>query len=236
MSSDWLPSKRTEQLAMAKTWLHVLKEEGMGSGWGVLDSEMVELKNFTEYADELLTKATATERNSVTTARCNEAFHQLTVLMRDIRKRRFFVPPLSDPDLINLGLHPRDDIRTPIADPTGQAVGTITYPGPHLLMVHLKPLEGTLIDHRADHGYRIYFGVMPAGGASVDEATGHLRYLMKEAVSGEDLPHSKFTRRSKVLMEFAADDSGKSAFFAIRFENAKGGKGPWGPVFKAVIP
>ncbi|MCL1911731.1 MAG: hypothetical protein FWG13_05960 [Leptospirales bacterium] len=100
----------------------------------------------------------------------------------------------------------------------------------------MKPLEGTLVDARADHGYRIYFGVMPQGGASVEEAAGTMRYLMKVTVSGEELPHSKFSRRRKVLMELPPEDSGKAAYFAIRFENAKGGKGPWGPVFHAIIP
>jgi hypothetical protein len=58
----------------------------------------------------------------------------------------------------------------------------------------------------------------------------------ERAVTGADLPHSQFTRRRRVLMEFPAEDSGKTAYFAIRFENAKGGKGPWGPVFSAIIP
>jgi len=63
-----------------------------------------------------------------------------------------------------------------------------------------------------------------------------MRYLMKAAVTGEDLPHSQFTRRRKILMEFPAEDSGKTVFYSVRFENAKGGKGPWGPVFSAIIP
>jgi hypothetical protein len=37
-------------------------------------------------------------------------------------------------------------------------------------------------------------------------------------------------------MEFPPEDSGKTAYFSIRLENAKGGKGPWGTVFSAVIP
>jgi hypothetical protein len=31
-------------------------------------------------------------------------------------------------------------------------------------------------------------------------------------------------------------DSGKTAYFCIRYENAKGDTGDWGPVFSAVIP
>jgi hypothetical protein len=234
MTADWLPHKRTEQLAMAKTWITVLTAKG--TQWQVTEAETGELGDLAEDAENWLTKAMSADRNAVITAQCNETFGKLTAFMRNLRNRRFFVPPLSDPDLVYLGLRPKDTIRTPVPDPTGQAEADITYPGPHLLMLHLKPIEGTLIDPRADHGYRIYFGILPAGGGNVEEAAGPMRYLMKAAVTGTDLPHSQFSRRRKVLMEFPAEDSGKTAYFSIRFENAKGGKGPWGPVFSAIIP
>jgi hypothetical protein len=54
--------------------------------------------------------------------------------------------------------------------------------------------------------------------------------------AGEDLPHSKFTRRKKERFDFPAEDSGKTAYFCVRYENAKGESGPWGPMFSAVIP
>ena len=30
--------------------------------------------------------------------------------------------------------------------------------------------------------------------------------------------------------------SGKTVYFCVRYENAKGEPGPWGPIFSAVIP
>jgi hypothetical protein len=77
---------------------------------------------------------------------------------------------------------------------------------------------------------------MPPGGATLEEAAGDNRYLTKAAVTGDELPHSRFTRRRRIVIEFNAADSGKTVYFSIRFENAKGDKGPWGPVFSAVIP
>jgi len=35
--SDWLPSKRTERLAMAKTWSAMLTASGLS--WGILEGE-----------------------------------------------------------------------------------------------------------------------------------------------------------------------------------------------------
>jgi hypothetical protein len=156
--------------------------------------------------------------------------------MRLIKDRCLKQPPLTDANMVAFGLKPKDTVRTRVAVPAGQAEADVTYPGPHLLMLHIKPLSGTAIDPRADHGYRIYYGIMPPGGATVEQATGHSRYLMKAPVSGEDLPHSQFTRRRRETMVLSPADSGKTAHFCIRFENSKGEAGPWGPLFSAVIP
>ncbi|MDR2260454.1 MAG: RHS repeat protein [Azoarcus sp.] len=37
-------------------------------------------------------------------------------------------------------------------------------------------------------------------------------------------------------MDFAQEESGKTIYFCVRYENAKGEPGPWGPIFSAVIP
>ena len=234
MSTDWLPGKRGLQLAMAKTWVSVLEE--MDEKWKIPAIEKTALRECLEYAEVLIARAMAQDRNPIITSRCNEAFKKFIREMRRIKNHYFLDPPLIESDFVSLGLRPRDTIKTPIPTPTGQAIAEVSYPGVGLLTLHLKPVEGTIHNKRAEHGYRIYFGIMPAGGASVEDAAGLDHYLMKPAVTGDQLPHSKFSRRSKVLLEFSAKDSGKTVFFSIRFENAKGDQGPWGPVFSAVIP
>jgi hypothetical protein len=52
--------------------------------------------------------------------------------------------------------------------------------------------------------------------------TGTKRELVKAPVSGDELPYSRFTRRKKELFDFPAEDSGKTVYFCIRYENAKG--------------
>jgi hypothetical protein len=235
MRSDWLPGKRTDQLAMANDWVRLFRQNGQK--WNIPTDVEREFETLTEQAqDALYFASSADTRTPVTTAKCKAAFDELIPEMRDIKDRYFKLPPLTDPDIISLGLKPRDTTKTPVAVPTAQATADITYPGPSLLMLHMKPLEGTTIDRRANHGYRIYFGVFPHGGASTEEATGPRRYLTKIAVTGEDLPHSQFTRRQKEMLVFPPNDSGKTAYFCIRFENSKGQAGPWGPVFSAIIP
>jgi hypothetical protein len=77
---------------------------------------------------------------------------------------------------------------------------------------------------------------MPPGGATVEEATGSKRELMKTPIAGEELPFSRFTKRKRERFDFDGGDSGKTAYFCIRLENAKGEAGPWGALFSAVIP
>ena len=231
---EWLPGKRVEQLAMAKIWSHALIESG--EEWKIPSADIGAMEELTQDAEIIFNRIMAAERNTITTARCNETFGKLITHMRYVKNRYFFVPPLAGHDLVSLGLRPHDTARSPVSEPEGQASAEITFPGPHLHMLHMKHIEGTRADPRADHGFRIYFGIMPHGGAAVEEATGSMRYLMKAPASGEELPHSKFTRRRKMTMEFPAQDSGKAAYYSIRLENAKGGKGPWGPLFSAVIP
>jgi hypothetical protein len=220
---------------MAKKWIQVLGTKAQD--WGVPPAEVTALTTLAASADTILTKAMSSERNQVITAQCKEAFDGLTEKMRFIKNRYFFSPPLEASDFSLLGLQGPDAKPTPIPEPTSQAEGDVSRPGVHLLELRLRPVPGSAPDpHRSDYGYRVYWGVMPPAGATVEAATGPKRELMRSPVSGKELPHSRFTRRKKELFDFDQEDSGKTAYFCVQYENAKGDQGPWGPLFSAVIP
>jgi hypothetical protein len=230
---NWLPGRRENQLAMAKNWVEAL---GI-TAWNVPATEVTELTALTVAADTALTQAMSSSRTPVITAQCKAAFEALVEKMRFIKSRYFLSPPLTDSDFISLELKPKDTAKTPVPPPAGQAEADISRPGVHLLELHFRPIAGSPPDpHRSDYGYRVYYGIMPPGGAAVEAATGAKRELMKAPASGNELPHSKFTRRKKELFDFSQEDSGKTVYFCIRYENAKGESGPWGPMFYSVIP
>ena len=232
---SWLPNKRVDQLAMANEWVRLIRLNG--TKWKIPNDVELELEGLAENAQDALALAnSAATRTPVTTAKCKEAFDRLIPKMRDIKDRYFKLPPLTDPDIVSLGLKPKDTTKTPVPVPSGQATADVSYPGPSILMLHMKPLAGITPDPRADYGYRIYYGVFPLGGATPEEATGPCRYLMKAPISGNELPNSQFTRRKRETLIFPACDSGKTAYFCIRYENSKGQSGPWGPLFSAIIP
>jgi hypothetical protein len=69
------------------------------------------------------------------------------------------------------------------------------------MTVHLGPLAGTLeLYPESDYGYAIYIGIMPVGGATLEEAASDKRYLMKVPADGKGLQH---------YLNFAANVSSK---------------------------
>jgi hypothetical protein len=167
-----------------------------------------------------------------------EAFDAQKAAMRRFRDRWFKMPPLTLGDWIALGFREKDSHSTPIPPPQGTPVVSLSYPGgPHVVMAHLGPLPGTEeLNPASDYGYAIYVGIMPQGGATLEEAASEKHYLMKVPKDGKGLQHYRFTRRRKEKLIFDAEDAGKTAYVCARYENGKGETGLWGPVVSIIIP
>jgi hypothetical protein len=199
--TDWLPSKREEQLAMAKNWMDILGVNQ--AAWNVPQADVVSLASDYAAARTLLQRAQSAERTATITAQCKAAFEALVEKMRFIKSHYLLVPPLLDADLVSLGLHPKDLHPTPIPPPGGFAEGDISYPGVGALELHCRSVAGQPpLDPKSGYGYRVYYGVMPHGGATVEAATGAKRELMKAPSTGADLPHSQWVRRKKERFYF----------------------------------
>ena len=88
-------------------------------------------------------------------------------------------------DLPTLLLPLPDETHTPVGVPSGQPGITVSYPGgPHMLAVHLGPLPGAepvgsagSLLGRGDYGCALYLGLMPPGGATLEQAAGIKHYL-----------------------------------------------------------
>jgi hypothetical protein len=221
---------------MVKTWNTVFAVGG--PTWGIPQNHITQLVNDETAVQTILDKVKSGERTAADVVQRNEAFKAMETEARFIKKHFLLIPPLTLADLSTLLLPLPDDTHTPVPPPTGQPTLTITYPGgPHVLMVRLAPLPGTEPpDNRGDYGYALYRGIMPQGGATLEQATSVNHYLMKEPLSSDELLHYRFTRRKKELVEFDASESGMTAYFCARYENQKGQYGTWGAVVQAIIP
>jgi hypothetical protein len=76
----------------------------------------------------------------------------------------------------------------------------------------------------------IYYGILG------DVATPDKFRLVAPPTSGDNLPHSVFTRKQKHQFDFPEADRRKSVYFCLHYENGKGDAGHWGPILQAIIP
>jgi hypothetical protein len=209
------------------------------AAWGIPAAELTALGDLYATAQALLRKASeAAERTSVVTAELQEAFKAFCAAMRRFRDRWFKIPPLTLGDWIALGFREKDTQKSLVPPPQGAPLVTLSYPGgPHVITVHLGPLPGMEeLNPASDYGFAIYVGIMPAGGATLEEAASEKHYLRAPPKDGNGLKHLRFTRRRKENLILDAEDAGKTAYVCARYENGKGEAGPWGPVASIIIP
>ncbi|MDR0629075.1 MAG: hypothetical protein LBG24_05470 [Treponema sp.] len=219
VTSDWFPASRDEQLAMAKNWGNILAARG--TEWKVPDADVQELAALTAIADTALAAAkNEAARTPVVSAQCREAFQKLKDKMRDIKKRYFYVPPLTEAGIISLGLKTRDSTHTASGVPSAQVTVETYLVGRHELGARIIYVTGSPNDP-ANKGFRIWYSVVAPGEIPPS--------------SPFDLRRLFFTQRKKDLIQFDYGDSGKTAYFAVQIENG-GKQGPWGPLVSALIP
>jgi hypothetical protein len=233
-----MPGTRTGILAMCRSWLLYMTPERR-TLWGVPDADFTELGNLCTAAYALLEQAQdEAERTHVITVACQEAFKALKTKMRFFRDRFFKVPPLTEIDWAALGFAAKDTTPTTTPAPDGVPAASLSYPGgPHAMTAHLGPMAGTQeLNPASDYGYVIYLGIMPPGGATLEEAASKKHYLREPPKDGEGLTYYRFTRRRKEKLLFDAEDAGKTVYVCCRYENQKGDTGQWGPVVSYVIP
>ncbi|MDR2071201.1 MAG: hypothetical protein LBP81_07295 [Treponema sp.] len=140
--------------------------------------------------------------------------------MRDFKRCYFLSPPLTESDIISLGLKPRDTTPTPGGKPRAEATVENYLVGRHELGIKIVYVTGSPNDP-ANKGYRIWYSVVAPGETPPADP--------------EELRGSFFTKRKKDVIEFNFGDSGKTAYFAAHVEN-DGKKGPWGPMVSVLIP
>ena len=138
-------------------------------------------------------------------------------------------PFVSDPEREMMGLNIYDVTPTTVPAPTTPAEGDLTFPAVGLVEVkNIRSATG-LSEKTTVQGARVYFGILGEPGENVKFG------IDKPPKTGDDLPHSIFTRQRKIRFDFAGE-SGRKVFVCLRFENSKGQAGPWGSILQAFIP
>jgi hypothetical protein len=137
---------------------------------------------------------------------------------------------VTDEQLAELGCSRRDPTPSFIPAPTSQATAELAYTAVHELTLRKIHAIGTLsADPRSDYGVSIHYGILDP-----ENPAGRFR-IAARPVTGDDLPHSVFTKKKKHVFNFEGD-TGKTIWFSLCYENEKGDPGPYVPLFQAIIP
>jgi peptide methionine sulfoxide reductase MsrA len=55
-------------------------------------------------------------------------------------------------------------------------------------------------------------------------------------IDTNELIRTVFDTHTPITLEFEGHDRGKTVYFALRWENTRGEKGPWSAIQSAIIP
>ena len=220
LRTDWLPTKREEHLKMAKNWLTLMKAKGKLL-WKMDDECIDDFEEAILLAD-VEDSRPKKDRTAGTNVRLKETFDSLISKMRYIKRYYFINPPVSNEDLINLWLRPKDVTPTPVGKPEGKALAKITYTASGSLQINIKHIDESASSSKTNYGFRIYYGIFSPADTPPD--------------SGKYLRESRFSRKMKHIFNFEPEDRGKTAYFSIRCENSKGEAGVWGDLVSSIIP
>jgi hypothetical protein len=130
-------------------------------------------------------------------------------------------PVVTDEDLQSMGLPARHSGGgKPVPPPTTFVAATVTPIGQGIIEIHFR-------DKGSDSKAK------PAGvhGAEIAWAI-----LDTPPIEYEELTHSSFDTQTPLRMTFENHLRGKILYFALRWENTTGEKGPWGEIMSAIIP
>jgi len=222
--SNYVPSNAMQFGAFLRNVLDYVNQKK--TAWGHIPAGPISALTTLHDAFADLLEETSGQRTPAQTHARNAAQAEATRALRAFVNQYLRFAPVNDTDRVAMGIPNRDTIPTTIPPPAIPVIARLTYPSNGLVEVcDIKP-DGVKSDERSKHGVRIYYGIV--------SETSKYRIPVRPK-SGEDLPHSVFTRRNRYRFDFSTDN-GKEAFFCMRFENSKGDAGPWGKIISGFIP
>ena len=130
-------------------------------------------------------------------------------------------PLVTDADLVAMGLPERGSgARTAPQPPVTVPAYEARMPSPGVVEIHFRDAgAGRKAKPARIHGVEIAWAV-----------------LDNTPVGWNELTHSSFDTRTPFRLTFEGDRRGKRVYFALRWENTRGEKGPWSNIGEAVIP
>ncbi|MDR1095141.1 MAG: hypothetical protein LBL31_01985, partial [Spirochaetaceae bacterium] len=190
--------------------------------WGIPGVALTEFAGVKDAAQAALALVKdKSTRTPVTVARCKAAFDALKAFMRDFKRRYFLCPPLTDEDLVSLGLKPHAKHHTPVKPPETAPEFSIVQMGPGAI------------------GIVYWDGEKGKKGSKPEGVEGARVYYCVSDVPITDqrkLPFSEWATKCPHIIRFPEADRGKWVYIALKWEIRKEhGESPWSRVRSEMI-
>ncbi|MDR3132412.1 MAG: hypothetical protein LBU42_00100 [Prevotellaceae bacterium] len=220
---DYIPQGDYSFLEWATTLLHVLGQSLERFG---VPAEVYERLGLLrdDYFRQFEKANTPGTRTAISVLNKNKARDALKTAVRQaVREYLAYNHAVEDPDRKELGLRVPKTSRTP-------APVAATYPAG---WVDTGMIRCITIHFADQHTSESVTRAKPPGQHGVE-----IRWVMLDTppVNLSELTHSAFDTCSPFTLEFKEYERGKTVYFALCWENTRGKKGPWSPMYKAVIP
>jgi hypothetical protein len=160
-------------------------------------------------------------RTSLIIIELNEAEAEFLVVYLELQEMFTANPLVTNEDLVLLGFTPRSSEERHAA-PVETRYPWYRSSTPRIGCVEIEygDIEsGGKKKPAGQHGIECRWGILP--GAPADASGLH---------------NSEFDTHTPLVLNFPGEERGKTVYFALRWENSRGLKGPFGPIESAVIP
>jgi hypothetical protein len=220
MSTDYIPTKEKDFHDWQSYSLKYVQTNK--SRFGVTDAALTPvLAKQTLYEAKYLVSENPATRTSASILARQEARADFEEVLRPFYKSSIIYNQLvTDEDRRLMGVTVHDTKPTPVKPPHTVPEISLDAPAPAVIEIHFRDHEET---GRAKpygvHGAEIAWGV-----------------LEEKPDNWSDLPHSSFATHSPYRHTLDGKDRGKKFFFAVRWENTRGEKGPWTEIQETIVP
>ena len=218
MAGDWMPHTMQGRIDMGRVWVDKLAVKG--AAWQIPANAIIELGEFVEAAEEMQAQALSPNATAAIRHRRDRIVIEMVAFMRDLRRRRFFIPPLNEEDLLSLGLRLPDTVRTDHINVTEEVDFVLEIAG--IRQVHVRFWQHGLASMAKPAGY---------DGAVLDWGV-----LDAPPSEPEDLTNHTMASRTPHTLQFTEEERGKTVYIALRWQNERGNTGPWSDIKSTVVP
>jgi hypothetical protein len=224
---DWIPAKHEElyeQSIQTVSYLtpEVRKRIGLGIGTPIgVWYDTIFLDQYGLFTTAFLNWRNPSTRTPVIIRVLLDERKEFVTVYRQLYTGTIRLNPLvTDTDLISMGMPPHSDKKSKksqIAD---------DYPWTKIIT---RLLRHMIIEYGSSETSR----AKPKGQHGVE-----LVYLISNERPNNisQLIHTVFDTSSPITIEFSEEERGKNFWFAVRWENTRGEKGPWSAINSAIIP